>query len=108
MTKLDVLTGIERLCVAVRYLGPDGVTFDEFPYHQSMVHKVTGDYAQLPGWEEDIRGVRRIEDLPRNARDYLEFVSEAVGVPVVLVGVGPARDEMIWTRAARRLDPAPA
>jgi adenylosuccinate synthase len=108
MTKLDVLTGMDPLCVAVRYLGPDGVTFDEFPYHQSMVHKVTGQYAVLPGWDEDIRGVRRMEDLPRNARDYLDFVGEALGVPIVLVGVGPARDEMIWTGAARHLDPAAA
>jgi adenylosuccinate synthase len=108
VTKLDVLTGIDPLCVATGYLGPDGVTFDEFPYHQTMVHKARGDYTRLPGWQEDIRGVRRLEDLPRNARDYLDFVSDAAGVPIVLVGVGPARDEMIWTGAARSLDPAAA
>ena len=108
ITKLDVLTGIDPVQVAVRYLGPDGVAFDEFPYHQTMVHKSVGDYVDLPGWEEDIRAVRRIEDLPRNARDYLDFISDAVGVPIVLVGVGPGRDELIWTEAARRLERAAA
>ena len=108
ITKLDVLTGLDPIQVAVRYLGPDGVSFDAFPYHQSMVHKASGEYVELPGWEEDIRGVRRLEDLPRNARDYLDFISDVIRVPIVLVGVGPARDEMIWTEAARRLDPAPA
>jgi adenylosuccinate synthase len=108
VTKLDVLTGIDPILVAVRYHGPDGAAFDEFPYHQSMVHKAAGEYVELPGWDEDIRGVRRMEDLPRNARDYLDFVSDVLGVPIVLVGVGPGRDEMIWTEAARRLDTAPA
>ena len=57
VTKLDVLTGIDPLYVGVRYLGPEGATFDEFPYHQSIVHKVTGDLVELPGWHEDISGV---------------------------------------------------
>jgi adenylosuccinate synthase len=108
VTKLDVLSGIDPLRVATRYLGPEGATFDHFPYHQSIVHKATGSYDDLPGWEEDIGGVRRIEDLPPEARDYLELVSDSVGVPVVLVGVGPDRDQVIWTEAAKRSEPAPA
>ena len=64
VTKLDVLTGIDPLNVAVRYLGPEGATFDEFPYHQSILHKARGDYVELPGWHEDIRGARSLEDLP--------------------------------------------
>ena len=74
--------------VGVRYLGPEGATFDEFPYHQSIVHKVTGDLVELPGWHEDISGVRSIEDLPANAQAYLEFISDFLGIPVVLIGVG--------------------
>jgi adenylosuccinate synthase len=108
MTKLDVLTGIDPIQVGVRYLGPEGATFDDFPYHQSIVHKVQGDLVELPGWEENISGVRSIEDLPANAQAYLEFVSDFLGVPIVMVGVGPGRDEMIWTGAAERLGPAPA
>jgi adenylosuccinate synthase len=108
ITKLDVLTGIDPLRVAVRYLGPEGATFDSFPYHQSILHKATGDLVELPGWDEDVTGARSIEELPRNAQSYLEFVSDFLGMPVVMVGVGPGRQEMIWTGAAEALRPAAA
>jgi adenylosuccinate synthase len=72
------------------------------------VHKVHGDLVELPGWQEDITGVRSIEDLPANAQAYLDFVADYLGIPIVMVGVGPARDEMIWTGAAERLRPAAA
>jgi adenylosuccinate synthase len=72
------------------------------------VHKVQGDLVELPGWGENISGARSIEDLPANAQAYLEFVSDYLGVPIVMVGVGPGRAEMIWTGAAERLGPAPA
>jgi adenylosuccinate synthase len=108
VTKLDVLTGIDPLHVAVRYHGPEGATFDEFPYHQSILHKARGELLELPGWHEDISGCRSIEELPRNAQDYLDFVADFLGIPVVMVGVGPARDEMIWTPAAERVRPAAA
>src|SRR4051794_25563867 len=108
VTKLDVLTGIDPLNVAVRYLGPEGATFDEFPYHQSVLHKASGDLVELPGWHEEIRGARSLDDLPEAARNYLDFINEALGIPIVMVGVGPGRDEMIWTGAAERLKPAAA
>jgi adenylosuccinate synthase len=108
VTKLDVLTGLDPLHVAVRYLGPEGATFEEFPYHQSILHKARGDLVELPGWHEDISACRSIDGLPRNAQDYLDFVSDFLGVPIVMVGVGPARDEMIWTGAAERVRPAAA
>jgi adenylosuccinate synthase len=100
LTKLDVLTGIDPLFVATRYLGPEGATFDDFPYHQTILHKVSGDLVELPGWDEDITRCRSIEELPANAQAYLEFISDFLGIPIVMVGVGPARDEMIWTPAA--------
>ena len=103
ITKLDVLTGIDPLPVATRYTGPEGASFDEFPYHQSVLHKARGELVELPGWHEDITTVREIGDLPANARAYLEFIEEDLGIPVVMVGVGPARDEMIWTDASKRL-----
>jgi adenylosuccinate synthase len=67
------------------------------------VHKVQGDYVELPGWHEDIRGCRQVDELPANAQAYLDFVSDFLSVPIVMVGVGPGRDEMIWTEAAERL-----
>ena len=108
LTKLDVLTGVDPLNVGVRYLGPEGASFDEFPYHQSIVHRVQGDYAELPGWHEDIRGCRSMDELPANAQAYLDFISESLGIPIVMVGVGPGREEMIWTGAAEHLRPAAA
>jgi adenylosuccinate synthase len=108
VTKLDVLTGIDPLHVGVRYLGPEGATFDDFPYHQSIVHRVHGDYVELPGWHEDIRGCRSIDELPTNAQAYLEYISEFLRVPIVMVGVGPGREQMIWTGAAEHVRPAAA
>jgi adenylosuccinate synthase len=95
ITKLDVLSGIGPLQVATRYRGPEGAEFDAFPYHQSILHKATAVYEQVPGWDEDITGVRRFEDLPEAAQNYLDYIEKFVGVPIVLVGVGPARDQVI-------------
>ncbi len=106
ITKLDVLTGIDPLRVATRYTGPEGASFDDFPYHQSVLHRARGELVELPGWEADITGARRLEDLPPAARGYLSFVEEQVGVPIVMVSVGPGRDQIIWTEAAERVRPA--
>ena len=97
ITKLDVLTGFDTVYVATGYLGSEGATFDEFPYHQSIVHKARGELTALPGWDEDITGARSLDDLPENARRYLEFVSDFVGVPLAFVGVGPGREQIIAT-----------
>jgi adenylosuccinate synthase len=96
VTKLDVLSGIDPLRVAVRYRHPEGATFDTFPYHQSVLHHAAAEYDELPGWTEDISGARSEEELPDAARDYLRYVSEFIGVPVTLVGVGPGREQVIW------------
>ncbi len=96
MTKLDVLAGIDPLRVAVRYRHPEGAEFDEFPYHQSILHTAEAEYEELPGFDADIGDCRRESELPREARDYLEFVGERAGAPVRLVGVGPGRDQVVW------------
>jgi adenylosuccinate synthase len=62
-----------------------------------VLHHAVGEYTELPGWSEDISGVRSEHDLPAAARDYLRFVADFIGVPVVLVGVGPGRDQIVWT-----------
>jgi adenylosuccinate synthase len=109
ITKLDALTGIDPLGIAVRYTGPEDVVFEDFPYHQTMVHKARADVEAMPGWHEDIGGARTLDDLPTNARAYLDFIRDYLGVPIVLVGVGPARDQVIWTgEAPERYRPAPA
>ena len=96
LTKLDVLGGLDPLRVAVRYRHPEGAVFDEFPYHQSILHTAEADYEELPGFEAELGDCRHEADLPREARDYIEFISDFVGVPVRLVGVGPGRDQVVW------------
>jgi adenylosuccinate synthase len=100
ITKLDVLTGMDRLLVATRYRGAEGAEFDDFPYHQTVLHHAAGDYLELPGWSEDLGECRSEPDLPTAAREYLQFLAEFVGVPVVMVGVGPSRDDVIWMGAS--------
>jgi len=107
ITKLDVLTGIDPLLVAVRYSAGD-VAFDEFPYHQSIVHKARPEYIELPGWDEDISAVRSFEELPANARSYLDFIQHSLGVPILMVGVGPGRDQVLWSDRARHFQPTAA
>jgi adenylosuccinate synthase len=101
VTKLDVLSGFETISVCNRYRGAEGAEFGTFPYHQSVLHQATGEYVELPGWEEDLSACRTESDLPQTARDYLDYVQEATGVPIVLVGVGPGREQIIWTRSGR-------
>ncbi len=95
VTKLDVLTGRDRLQVCTRYRGVEGAVFDDFPYHQSVLHQASADYETLPGWSEDITECRTRSDLPQAAQDYLAFIEEQVGVPIALVGVGPGRDQVV-------------
>jgi adenylosuccinate synthase len=108
VTKLDVLTGLDAIRVCTRYRGEDGAEFDHFPYHQTVLHHAAGDYVELPGWSEDIGSAQEERDLPDAARSYLAFVEEFVGVPVTLVGVGPGREQTIWTAAARETAPGRA
>ncbi|MDX6583803.1 MAG: adenylosuccinate synthase [Solirubrobacterales bacterium] len=100
ITKLDVLTGLDPLRIAIRYRGKEGAVFDEFPYHQTILHTATAEYVEMPGWDDDITGARSEADLPPQARDYLAAISEGAGVPIALVGVGPSRDQVIETGAA--------
>ncbi len=100
LTKLDVLTGIGPLPVATGYTGPEGARFESFPYHQSVLHRARGELVELAGWDEDISGARTVDDLPASARDYIDFIEDQLGIPVVTIGVGPGREQIIWTKAA--------
>src|SRR3954453_8848574 len=97
ITKLDVFSGFDSIKVCTRYRSEEGAAFDTFPYHQSVLHHAVGEYTELPGWSEDISTARSARELPAATRDYLRFISDFIGVPVGLVGVGPGRDQVVWT-----------
>ena len=97
LTKLDVLTGMEELPVCVGY-EIDGVRHDEMPMTQSEFAKAVPVYETFPGWDEDISHARKLDDLPRNARDYVSALEEMILAPISAVGVGPGRDETITVR----------
>jgi adenylosuccinate synthase len=96
ITKLDVLSGLGPLSVAVRYRSKEGAVLESFPYHQSILHSATPEYEELPGFDEDLGECREEKDLPATARDYLRFIEDFVGVPIKLVGVGPDRAQGVW------------
>jgi adenylosuccinate synthase len=106
ITKLDVLKGIDPLRVAVRYRSKEGAIFDSFPYHQSILHSAEPEYEELPGFDVDVEGARSEAELPPQARVYLDYISEFVGVPIRLVGVGPDREQVVWIGDEPRLQAA--
>jgi adenylosuccinate synthase len=100
VTKLDVLSQLDRIRVCTSYRGADGAEFDDFPYHQTVLHHATAELTELPGWKEDLGDCRSFSELPDEARDYIQFISEHAGTPVMLVGVGPGREQVVWTDSA--------
>jgi adenylosuccinate synthase len=94
LTKLDILDPLDTVKVCVAY-ELEGVRFDHLPYHQSVLHKVTPVYEELPGWKRDLSAITRREALPAEARDYVDFLSTHIGVPIRLVGLGPGRDQVV-------------
>jgi adenylosuccinate synthase len=94
LTKVDVLDTLPTLKVCVAY-ELDGERFTHLPYHQSVLHKVTPVYEELPGWQTDLTGITEPGGLPPAARAYIEFLEAQVGVPIRLVGVGPGREQFL-------------
>src|SRR5215207_11587818 len=86
LTKLDVLSGFERVPICTGYR-VEGEQFDDFPPHQSLFHKAEPIYEELDGWLEEIDDARTFEDLPKGARGYVRRIEELVGVPVSVVSV---------------------
>jgi adenylosuccinate synthase len=94
LTKLDVLTGWDRIPVCVAY-DVDGVRTDEIPMTQTDFHHAKPVYEYLPGWSEDISGARELSDLPPNARAYVQFLEDVSGTRISAIGVGQDRDATI-------------
>jgi adenylosuccinate synthase len=97
LTKLDVLTGWDKIPVCVAY-EVDGVRYDEMPMTQTAFHHATPVYEQFDGWTEDISAARSFEDLPKNAQLYIRALEEMSGAPFASVGVGPDRKQTLELR----------
>lgn len=94
LTKLDVLTGFERIPVCVAY-EIDGTRYEELPMTQTEFHHARPIYEVLPGWSEDCSQARTMEDLPANARSYVQFLEDISGTRISAIGVGQDRTATI-------------
>ena len=97
ITKLDVLTGLEKIPVCVAY-EVDGVRFDEVPMTQTDFHHAKPVYEYFDGWSENISDANSLADLPENARKYVHKLEELSGCRISAIGVGPDRDQTIVVR----------
>jgi adenylosuccinate synthase len=97
LTKLDVLSGFKEIPVCVAY-EIDGKRYEEMPMTQTQFHHAKPIYEMMPGWDEDISGARKFEDLPQNAQKYVEFLEKISGAPMSAIGVGQHRDATISRR----------
>jgi adenylosuccinate synthase len=95
VTKLDVLSGLDTVKICVGYTDSDGTRYEQPPSDPELLERLDPVYEELPGWEADITGVRVLEDLPETARQFLNRLETLLEVPIVLVSVGPARNETI-------------
>ena len=94
ITKLDILSGLDplRICTSYRI---DGKETTEFPWSIAALERVEPVYEEVPGWTEPLDGVRAVEDLPANARAYLDRLAALCGSEITLVGVGPERAQTV-------------
>jgi adenylosuccinate synthase len=97
LTKLDVLSGLERIPVCVAY-EVDGRRLDEMPMTQTEFHHATPVYEHFEGWTEDISACRTFDDLPAAAQSYVRALEQMSGAPFSAVGVGPDREQTLNLR----------
>ncbi|HEY2253851.1 MAG TPA: adenylosuccinate synthetase, partial [Planctomycetaceae bacterium] len=96
---LDVLSQLDPINVCTAY-EIDGEQTTDFPSHVEDLARAQPVYRSLPGWKSDISNVRRMSDFPRQARAYLDTLSELMGKPVEIVSVGPDREQTIFCEKA--------
>ena len=95
LMKIDVLDGMEELCICTKYKLSDGTLSDLPPLAAYEYSKVTPVYETMPGWSESTVGVTKFEELPENAKKYIRRLEELAGVPVAIISTGPERDQTI-------------
>jgi adenylosuccinate synthase len=94
VTKLDVLSGQPTLRIATSYEA-DGRTYNAMPSNIRVTERVKPVYEKIPGWQEEIDEARSLDDLPKQARDYIKRIEDITETPAVIVSVGPARDQTL-------------
>ena len=95
-TVLDVLGYLDEIPVCVGY-EIDGEVTTDFPVTR-LLKKAKPVYEVLPGWKEDIRGIKEYDKLPENCRKYIEFIEERIGYPITMISNGPAREDIIYRK----------
>jgi adenylosuccinate synthase len=97
LTKLDVLSGLERLKVAIAYERDDGERTEYFPAEFGVEELARWNpvYEELDGWTEDISAARKFEDLPTAAQAYVKFIEDKVSARISIIGVGPEREQAV-------------
>lgn len=98
LTKLDILSGLEKVPVCVAY-ELNGQRLEHYPSNLDMLAKCQPVYETLDGWQEDVMSARRMADLPTNARRYIEYIAQAARTPIRFVSVGPGRDQIVQVAA---------
>jgi adenylosuccinate synthase len=109
VTKLDILDTLEEIpiCTSYEY---EGSRVDQMPPQTDVLAKMRPVYRTLPGWRQSTFGLTRYEDLPIQAREYLEFISNQLGIEIALISTGPQRDQCVVVPGTRleKLLPSPA
>jgi adenylosuccinate synthase len=96
---LDVLSELDEICIAVAY-EVDGQRLDHFPSDAFLLERCRPVYERMPGWREDLSAARRLADLPTAARRYVDRLGELLGLPIMIISVGPDRTQTIFTRGS--------
>ncbi len=97
LNSIDVLTGLEtlKICTAYEF---EGKLLDEYPPNFRVLEQCKPVFEELPGWTEDITGVRKFEDLPMNAQNYVKRIEALTGIELLTFSVGPAREQTVILR----------
>ena len=94
ITKLDILSGLEEIKLATSYKYDEKI-YEDYPYEQKILYDGEPVYMTLPGWKEDISEIKKFDELPLNAQNYLKIIEDFIEVPITFISVGPERNQNI-------------
>ena len=94
VSRMDTLGGFDTVKICTGY-ELDGQVYDNYPASLKLLSRMKPIYREFEGWSSDLSAVRKFEDLPKGAQEYINFIEEQTGIPVAMIGVGPNREECI-------------